>query len=50
MHRQSVLRWIKSPEIAASIYGTKWSKNVDDISDAFFLDYTIGTEIGVARK
>lgn len=50
IEKGGVLRWIKSPEIAASIYGTKWSKNVDDISDAFFLDYTIGTEIGVARK
>lgn len=43
--RGGVLRWIKSPEIAASIYGTNWKKNVDDVSDAFFGSYQIGQPI-----
>lgn len=49
IERGGVLRWIKSPEIAASIYGSQWSKNVDDISDAFFTNYTMGSEITSAR-
>jgi hypothetical protein len=43
--RGGVLRWIKSPEIAASIYGTNWKKQVDDVSDAFFGSYKIGDPI-----
>lgn len=43
--RGGVLRWIKTPAIAASIYGSQWSKNVDDVSDAFFGSYTIGEPI-----
>ncbi|MEO5927049.1 MAG: M23 family metallopeptidase [Patescibacteria group bacterium] len=49
IEKGGVLRWIKTPEIAASIYGSTWSKKVDDISDAFFLDYTVGTDIAVKR-
>lgn len=44
-----VLRWIKNPTIAVSIYGTAWNKNVDDLSDAFFGSYTIGEPITGVR-
>ena len=40
-----VLRWVRSPEIAAALYGTDWKKKVHDISDAFFGSYTFGTDI-----
>ena len=43
--RGGVLHWIKSPEIAASIYGTTWNKQIDDISDAFFSSYSFGADI-----
>lgn len=39
------LRWVKSPEIAASLYGATWSKKVDDVSDAFFGSYIVGEPI-----
>ncbi|MBP9869309.1 M23 family metallopeptidase [Patescibacteria group bacterium] len=39
------LRWVKSPEIAASLYGSTWAKKVDDISDAFFGSYKMGEPI-----
>lgn len=41
-----VLRWIKTPQIAESLYGKNWAKQVEDISDAFFFNYTIGEPIG----
>jgi hypothetical protein len=40
-----VLRWIKSPEIATSLYGSTWKKQIDDISDAFFGSYKFGEDI-----
>jgi len=45
-----VLRWIKSPDVAAALYGAGWSKSVDDISDAFFVNYTISDPVFFARS
>jgi photosystem II stability/assembly factor-like uncharacterized protein len=39
------LRGISSEEVAASIFGSTWNKQIDDISDAFFSNYTFGEEI-----
>lgn len=39
------LRWITTEAAASSLYGATWNKQVDDISDAFFLDYRIGADI-----
>ncbi len=39
------LRWIKTEELAHTYYGNDWNKKIDDISDSFFANYTIGTEI-----
>ena len=40
-----VLRWIKSEQIATELYGATWNKQIDDINDAFFTNYTFGTDI-----
>jgi len=40
-----VLRWVKSPSVAAILYGDEWAKNVDDLSDAFFGNYKFGADI-----
>jgi len=45
VERGGLLRWVKSPSIAASLYGINWAKKVDDISDAFFGSYVIGEPI-----
>jgi hypothetical protein len=45
-----VLRWIKTPEIAASLYGSTWKKQVDDVSDAFFGSYSMGADITSTGK
>lgn len=43
--RFGILRWITSEEIAVKLYGPTWNKRVDDVTDAFYNDYTIGGDI-----
>lgn len=38
----SVLRWIQTEALATSLYGAAWNKKIDDLSDAFFVNYTEG--------
>lgn len=39
------LRWITSEAVARDLYGTDWNTKVDDVSDAFFVNYRVGTPI-----
>lgn len=39
------LRWVSSEAIAASLYGSNWNAKIDDLSDAFFVNYTTGAPI-----
>jgi len=43
--RGGVLRHVGSESVAAALYGASWAQLVDDIPDAFFVDYSIGAEI-----
>jgi hypothetical protein len=43
--RAGMLRWMTTPAIAASHYGASWSKNVEDIPDAYFINYRIGKPV-----
>jgi len=43
--RNGTLRWISSPTIAEKYYGAAWAKNVEDIPDAFFINYKIGNPV-----
>lgn len=36
-----VLHWVQTEEAAKELYGEIWNQNVDDISDAFYLNYKI---------
>jgi len=40
-----VLRWVETEEMARYLYGDDWAKQIDDISDAFFGNYSIGNSI-----
>ncbi|HBZ36531.1 MAG TPA: hypothetical protein DEO26_02300 [Candidatus Veblenbacteria bacterium] len=40
-----ILRHVTSPELARSIYGEDWNTLVDDLSDAFFVNYHLGDPI-----
>ncbi|HTK05145.1 MAG TPA: hypothetical protein VL500_06165, partial [Candidatus Eisenbacteria bacterium] len=42
------LRWVKTEALATSLYGSTWNQQIDDVSDAFFTNYTIGADINSA--
>jgi hypothetical protein len=41
----AVLHWLKTEEVAQSLYGTNWQNMIVDISDAFFINYQIGEPV-----
>lgn len=43
--RGGVLRWVKTEELARALYGDAWNTKIDDIPDAFYANYTFGTDI-----
>lgn len=45
IEKGGVLRWVRTPAEAAALYGTNWKKEVHDISDAFFTNYTVGESL-----
>ncbi len=42
------LRWVKTEEIASTLYGATWNTLVDDIPDTFYLNYSSGPDIDTA--
>lgn len=40
-----LLRWVTSEVLAREIYGSDWADQIDDVSDAFFVDYEVGRPI-----
>ena len=40
-----ILRWVETETVARALYGANWAQHVDDISDAFFVNYTSGAPI-----
>jgi len=47
--RGGVLRHVASQELAAQLYGSTWAKQIDDISDAFFVNYKVGPPVTTAQ-
>lgn len=43
--KDGTLRWIKTESLAAALYGADWNKKIDDVSDAYFTNYTLGAAI-----
>jgi hypothetical protein len=43
--RHGVLRPIASEDVAVSLYGAGWNKKIDDVSEAFYTNYTFGAEV-----
>jgi hypothetical protein len=39
------LRWMKTEALAKALYGDNWATKIDDIPDAFFVNYKMGTDI-----
>jgi plastocyanin len=40
-----ILRHVTSEQVARDLYGTNWNKQIDDVPDAFFANYTVGDAI-----
>lgn len=47
--KNGVLRWVEDEATAVVLYGENWNQFIDDISDAFFLDYRMGDKISLAE-
>jgi hypothetical protein len=45
-----VARWLTTDAVIRAIFGTNWKTRVDDVPDAFFINYTIGTKITSERQ
>ncbi|MDD5341308.1 MAG: S8 family peptidase [Patescibacteria group bacterium] len=43
--RGGVLRWVKSEDLALSIFGSAWQNKVKDVPDSFFANYQSGAPI-----
>lgn len=39
------LRWVKTEALAIALYGKNWNKLIDDVPDAFFVNYEVGDDI-----
>ncbi|MEK7473854.1 MAG: hypothetical protein AAB668_03990 [Patescibacteria group bacterium] len=48
--RYGTLRWVTSEAAATALYGSAWNTRIDDLSDAFFTDYTFGADITSASS
>ncbi len=42
------LRWVKTEAVATALYGSAWNTMIDDVPDAFFVNYTIGADVNSA--
>ncbi|MFA5133261.1 MAG: hypothetical protein WC459_00415 [Patescibacteria group bacterium] len=45
-----ILREIASETVAKALFGATWNKQVDDLPDPFFINYTIGKKVGAASE
>ncbi len=43
-----VLRWAKTEDVARGWFGTSWNQQVDDISEAFYVNYKFGEPVASA--
>ena len=44
------LRFISSEAMAASLYGSAWNRQIDDIADTFYTDYIFGTGLATSAE
>ncbi len=48
VYKGGELQWLKTEDVARGIYGDSWASKVDDINEAFYVNYRFGTPIGGA--
>ena len=44
------LHWVQTEELAIELYGLNWNKKIDDISDAFYINYSFGDDVTSGNK
>lgn len=42
------LRWVQTEGVAIALYGASWNQKIDDVPDAFFVNYATGAAIASA--
>lgn len=45
-----VLRHVSTENVAENLYGPDWSKHIDDVSEAFFINYKVGNPVITAAE
>jgi cysteine-rich repeat protein len=45
VEKGGILRWIKTEQLAEELYGDNWNQLIDDVPDAFFVNYKEGIAI-----
>jgi plastocyanin len=40
-----VLRWVQTQQLAETLYGLNWKQKIEDVPDAFFVNYKTGSSI-----
>lgn len=45
VYQSGMLQWLKTEDVARGIYGDNWTSKVDDISEAFYINYKFGQPI-----
>jgi hypothetical protein len=40
-----LLRWVTTEAVAATLFGSDWNQQIDDLSDAFYINYNMGADI-----
>lgn len=43
--RGGVLRWATTEEVAKGWFGNNWNQSIDDVSEAFYINYTFGEPV-----
>ncbi|MFH1078110.1 MAG: hypothetical protein V1745_02400 [Patescibacteria group bacterium] len=43
-----MLRWVKTEQLAITLFGLNWNQRIDDVPDPFFINYKVGTPIEMA--
>ncbi len=47
---QGQIRWIETEAVAVGLAGANWNTFIDDVSDVFFVDYSVGASLASAAN
>lgn len=50
VERGRTIRWIENERTASALYGPHWQQFIDDVPDAFFVNYEVGPSIATSTS